>query len=198
MRRLITAAALSAGLLVSVATTGWAAEAEGCAGQATSYSQDGEVLDSASAPGEGGTQDDPMQVAWTGPIEWAGTTEDVLQDGTTTVAVTPADGGVVLGAAFEVASGRVFGGDFTNAEADTEREGTSTLADYSLGVLPATGTYQVDLTMTAAGGSCTGLAYLTIVDNPISSALWWVAAALILLGLLLLVFARPTARVARR
>lgn len=197
MRRRATAAVLAALLVGVAAPSGYAAEADGCAGQAASYAEDGSLLDTAAAPGEGGTRDDPLLVDWGGPIEWSGTTEAVLQDGTTTVVLAPASGGVVLGAAFDAASSRAFGGDFTNEEGDTEREGTSTLADYSLGVPLMTGTYSVDLTMTAAAGSCTGLGYLTITDSPVTSVLFWVAAGLLLLGLVLAVFARPTARVAR-
>jgi len=198
MRRSVMAAALVVLLLGMAAPASHAAEADECAGQAVSYNEDGTPLDTAQAPGDGGTRDDPLQVDWQGPIEWSGTTEAVLQDGTTSVVVTPASGGAVLGAAFEAASGRAFGGDFANSEADTEREGSTTLADSSLGVPLATGTYSVELTMTAAGGSCTGQAYLTITDNPVTSVLWWAAAALLLVGLVLAVFARPTARVTGR
>jgi len=197
MRRQATTVFLGALLLGLVAPVAHAAEAEGCAGEAASSTEDGTALDTAQAPGEGGTLEDPLQVEWNGPIAWSGTTDVVLQDGTTSVVLAPSSGGVVLGAVFEAASGRLFGGDFANSEGDTEREGTTTLANYSLGVPLMTGTYSVDLSMTAAAGSCVGLGYLTIVDNPVTSVLWWAAAALILAGLLLAVFARPTARVRR-
>lgn len=198
MRRYVTAAVLAVVLLGVAAPASHAAEADGCAGQAASYAEDGTPLGTAQAPGEGGSREDPLPVDWDGPIEWSGTTEAVLQDGTTSVVLAPANGGAVLGVAFEAASGRAFGGDFANEAGDTEREGSTTLANYSLGVPLLTGTYSVDLTMTAAAGSCTGLGYLTITDSPVTSVLFWVAAGLLLLGLVLALFARPTARVARR
>jgi hypothetical protein len=114
------------------------------------------------------------------------------------VVLAPANGGVVLGSLFETVSGRALGGDFANSAGDTEREGTTTLADFTFGFPLITGTYSVDFSMVAASGTCTGLGYLTIVDSPVTSPTWWAAAALLLFGLVLAVFARPTARVVRR
>jgi hypothetical protein len=198
MSRQVTAAVLVAALLLGfTAPSGHAAEADGCAGQAASFADDGAPLGTAAAPGEGGTREDPLPVDWDGPVQWSGTTEAVLQDGTTTVVLAPASSGLVLGAAFEAASRGAFGGDFTNEDGDTEREGRTTLANYSLGVPLMTGTYSVELVMTAGAGTCTGLGYLTVTDSPVGSVLFWVAAGLLLLGLALAVFARPTARRAR-
>jgi len=91
MRRYATAAVLAVVLLGVVAPASHAAEADGCAGQAASYAEDGTPFGTAQAPGEGGSRGDPLPVDWDGPIEWSGTTEAVLQDGMTSVVLAPAN-----------------------------------------------------------------------------------------------------------
>jgi hypothetical protein len=193
------------GRVVAVVVAGWmatalsgpvaaAAEAEGCTAQAVSFDKSDAVLDTAAAPGEGGTGEDPLDVVWAGPIDWSGTTEEVLQDGTYQVTVTPANGGVILESIVSSLSSSAISGEFANDDAKTEREGTSSLANYSFGVPLVAGTQSVEWSMTAAAGSCTGLGYISITDSPVSTVTWWLALFLIVVGAVGLLFARPTVR----
>lgn len=190
----MTAVAMGGMATAVLAPVAVAAEAEGCTAQAISYDKSDTVLDTAAAPGDGGTRDDPLDVVWAGPIDWSGTTEEVLQDGTYQVTVTPANGGVVLESIIGSLSSRAISGEFANEDAKTEREGTSSLANYSFGVPLVAGTQSVEWSMTAAAGSCTGLGYITITDSPVSTVTWWLALFLIVVGAVGLLFARPTVR----
>jgi hypothetical protein len=171
-----------------------AADASGCQGEATAYDTDGIPIDQAAAPGAGGTRDDPLDVLWDGTIEWAGSTDAVLQDGSYSVAVAPTGGGVLLeglvGAVVSAIPG--FSGEIANDDGKQSAEGTVVPGDV-IGVPLSTGTYSVEWTVTAAAGSCTGLGFITITDNPMSSVTWWVALTLILLGIIGFFVARPTA-----
>jgi hypothetical protein len=114
--------------LVAVVGVAHAADAEGCQGQATSYDTDGIPIDTASAPGDGGTRDDPLDVLWAGTIEWSGSTEQVLQDGSHSISVAPTGGGVLLESLVGAITGVLpgFSGTLTASRAPTARSRPAT------------------------------------------------------------------------
>lgn len=190
--------ALAAAVLlgpVLVAGAAFAADADGCSGQATSYDTVGIPIDTAAAPGDGGTRDDPLDILWDGTVEWSGSTDEVLQNGSYRVSVAPTGGGVLLEAIVGGVTQRLpgFSGDVENSDGKQSADGTVVPADV-VPVALMTGTYAVDWTVTGEAGSCTGSGYVRITDNPMSSVTWWVALTMILLGFTGLLLARPTAR----
>lgn len=189
--------AVTAGVVLAasaaLAPSAWAADASGCQGQATSYDTDGIPIDTAEAPGAGGTEDDPLDMLWDGTIEWSGSTDEVLQNGSYKVTVSPQGGGVVFQSLVKLASGTAFSGDVSNEDGKTASDGTVVPSDVAPVAL-TTGTYKVEWTVTGEAGSCVGSGFVTITDNPMSSVTWWVALTLILLGFTGLLLARPTMR----
>jgi hypothetical protein len=168
-----------------------AADARGCQGQATAYDTDGMPIDTAAAPGAGGTEDDPLDMMWDGTVEWSGSTEAVLQNGSYEVSFAPQGAGVVFSAFVKLVPRSAISGEVANDDGRTSAEGTVTPGDV-VPVTLTTGTYRVEWSVTGQAGSCTGSGYVTITDNPMSSVTWWVALTLILLGFTGLLLARPT------
>lgn len=192
-----------AGLLAAVAVAATcafapaavAADATGCQGEATSFDTVGIPIDQAAAPGEGGTRDDPLDVLWAGSIEWSGSTDAVLQNGTYEVGVAPTDAGILVETAVGWLTQQLpgFSGEVRNESGKTSASGTVSPAEV-VGRPLLTGTYAVDWTVTGEAGSCTGSGFVTITDNPRSSITWWVALTLIVLGIIGLGGALPRAR----
>lgn len=196
MRRRILVA-VTAGVVmaasVALAPAAWAADASGCQGQATSYDTDGIPIDTAQAPGEGATEDDPLDMLWDGAVEWFGSTDEVLANGSYKVTVAPQGGGALFQGLVKLVSGTAISGDVGNEDGKTAMEGTVVPSDL-VPVALTTGTYKVEWTVTGEAGSCVGSGFVTITDNPMSSVTWWVALTLILLGFTGLLLARPTMR----
>ena len=188
---------LSCVVLPTVAvSTAHAADATGCQGEATSFDAVGIPMDNAAAPGEGGTREDPLDVLWVGTIEWSGSTDEVLQNGTYNVGVAPTRGGILVEAAFGELTSRLpgFSGDVKNEDGKKTAEGVVSPAELTGMSKFVTGTYAVDWTVTGEAGSCTGSGFVKITDNPRGSTAWWVALVLILLGLFGIIGAVPKAK----
>ncbi|WP_372594333.1 hypothetical protein [Actinotalea sp.] len=150
-----------------------AAEADGCSGSFTSKDASGAILDTAEAPGEGATQDDPFQIDPDGTVEWGGSTDAVIQDGSWSVTI----------AGLPLSSGSV-----DNAAGETTRDGVQSLADLpgpatwalqGAMVIPVTGT------ITGTGGSCEASGFVTGTGSPTSSPIFFIGAGLGLVGLLM-------------
>lgn len=151
MRRVgtVLAAAGAAALIMMVpASVAWAADATGCSGSVESQLADGTTLDTASAPGSGGTVDDPLVIDPTGKVVWEGSTDVVITGGTYTVRV----GGVP-----------VMSGTAENAEGAASASGTvdlnGTLAPVQW-VLQTNALVPVEGELTGTGGSCSGSGYV--------------------------------------
>lgn len=193
-RGLIAVFALVAGAAVGPGMMpAHAADANGCSGQATSFDGDGVPIDTAQAPGTGGTAGDPLDMLWAGTIEWSGTTDAVIQDGNYEVTVTPQRGGKLLGWAVATATSSAFSGPVANDDGKQAAEGTVVPSDLTGMRRFLTGVYKVDWNVTGAAGSCTGTGYVKVTDDPTGSVAWWVAIILILFGLTGLLLARPVA-----
>jgi hypothetical protein len=176
----IIVAVASVVLLVGAGPPPPKASSSGCSGSATSQTADGGELGSVTVPGGTGTVDNPFLVTWDGPISWTGTTEAPIQNGTWSVRLEPAGGGL---------SGRLMGsgvsqlakGTIENQEGKTTASGTDALSDY-LSMQATTGLYRVSWDATGAGATCTGDVVINIQGNPWSTPAFYVALLFLLLG----------------
>lgn len=150
-----------------------AAEADGCSGSFTSKDAAGSTIDTAKAPGAGGTQADPFQIDPSGTVQWAGGTDSVIKDGKWSVTVA----GLPLRS-----------GSFDNADGETSRDGTQDLSELPG---PATWALQgamvipVSGTITGTGGSCEASGWISGTGSPTSSPIFFAGAGLGLIGLLM-------------
>jgi hypothetical protein len=176
-------------------STAHAADATGCQGEATSFDAAGIPMDNAAAPGEGGTREDPLDVLWVGTIEWSGSTDEVLQNGTYKVGVAPTRGGILVETFVGGVTSRLpgFSGDVKNQDGKKKAEGVVSPAELTGMGSFVTGTYAVDWTVTGEAGS----GFVKITDNPRGSTAWWVALVLILLGLVGIIGAIPKVKPAK-
>jgi hypothetical protein len=176
-----------------------AADADGCRCEATSFDAAGIPMDNAAAPGAGGTREDPLDVLWVGTIEWSGSTDEVLQNGTYKVGVAPTRGGLLVETFVAGVTSRLpgFSGDVKNADGKQTADGVVSPAELTGVSKFMTGMYAVDWTVTGEAGSCTGSGFVKITDNPRGSTAWWAALVLILLGLFGIIGAVPKAQPAK-
>ncbi len=150
-----------------------AAEADGCSGTFTSKDASGLTLDTASAPGAGATQSAPLRVDPGGSVEWSGSTDAVITDGTWSV--------TVAGVPF-------LSGQFANGDGTTTRSGVQDLSGLPG---PATWALQgamvipVSGTITGSGGSCDASGWITGTGSPTSSPIFFLGAGLGVVGLLM-------------
>lgn len=161
--------------VVAVPLAATAVEATGCSGAVTTFDASGAVLGSVDVPGEGGTQADPLPVDPAGTVEWSGSTEQVITNGTWSLTV----GGV-----------RVAGGEAENADGETTAGGTESLAE-ALGpvqwvlrgsmAIPVSGRFSGD------GGTCQGSGWITGTGPATSSPIFWAGLALGATGLMMFI-----------
>lgn len=147
-RRVVAALSVVGLGVVLPAAAALAADATGCSGSVTSMMADGSELDSATAPGAGGTASDPLVIDPAGSVAWEGSTDSVITNGTWAVRV----GGV-----------QVKSGTADNAEGKTSASGTVDLADTLAPVqwiLQTNAKVPVDGELTGQGGTCTGSGYV--------------------------------------
>lgn len=150
-----------------------AAQAEGCQGSVQSVMADGSPLDSASAPGEGGTAGDPLVIDPEGSIAWEGSTSTAITSGTWSVTV----GGVPFRS-----------GDIDNADGDTSGSGVVDLAGAPAPVrwvLTTNAKIPVEGSMSGPEGTCTASGYLAGTGgSPLSSPVFLAGAGLAAVGAL--------------
>ena len=139
-------------------TAALAAEATGCSGEVVSIDATGLEIGRASAPGPGGTQADPLPIDPAGTVQWSGSTDAVITNGTWSVTVA----GVPL-----------MSGDFDNSDGTTSASGTTDLSTLPLAavlkgkqVIPVTGA------ITGAGGACSGSGFITGTGSPTSAPMF--------------------------
>ena len=153
------------------ATAASAADATGCSGSVVSMNAAGDEIGTASAPGDGGTQADPLPIDTAGKVAWKGSTDAVITDATWKVTVG--------GASF-------LQGDFANTDGVTTSAGVQDMS-----ALPALlGTIMTNKMVvpvageiTGAGGSCTASGYITGVVAPTSSPVFYAGAVVGVVGL---------------
>jgi hypothetical protein len=171
--------AVFAALLVAAVPVGAAlgADATGCSGSATSFDATGAPLDQVSAPGSGGTMDDPFVVDLEGTVAWEGSTEVVLQDG----------GWSVKTNSVTIASGDIG----ANEEGTTAKSGTyntAELPEITRYYLQGKAIVPVSVEMNAPAGSCSGTVWITADQPPAFTPMWLTGLALMLLAFVLFWF----------
>jgi hypothetical protein len=146
--RVLAVAGAAALVMALPAGAAWGADATGCSGSVQSQLADGQPLDQATAPGEGGTATDPLVIDPAGAVAWAGSTDSVITNGTWSVQV----GGVT-----------VLSGDAENAEGKTSADGVVEFSDTLAPVgwiLQTNALIPVSGELTGTGGTCSGSGYI--------------------------------------
>jgi hypothetical protein len=171
MRRILLAvglAALTFGTLMAIAGPAGAASAKGCGGNATSFDSDGKQQDSASAPGPGGTKDNPFDVWADGTVKYhyeidgsgAGSWDLKIQK-------TPI----------------TFGNDI-HADSAPSGDGTRKLdQDFEPGGVSLPGLYKVDIKGDRGGTACVVSGWIHVHGSLVKSPVFWLGIIFLLLGL---------------
>lgn len=170
----LAAMAATAPLLLLPVTAAFAADAAGCTGSVQSLMADGSPLDTASAPGAGGTESDPLVIDPQGSVAWEGSTNAAITSGTWSVTV----GGLPF-----------LSGEVDNPDGDTSGSGTVDLAGApapAQWVLQSNARIPVAGQMSGPDGTCTGGGFIAGTGgSPISSPIFIAGAGLAVAGVLL-------------
>ena len=158
--------------LVLPASAASAADANGCTVAVVSTGADGAPLDKATAPGTGGTQDDPFKIDLAGSVAYVGGTSAVITDATYTVTAA----GVTIKT-----------GTVANSDKKKTAKGTVDLSTVQSlkGLLAGGVKIPVTGTLTGTGGTCTVSGFVTGVGSATSSPLLWGGVGSAALGLAL-------------
>ena len=171
--RIAIAAGAAVLALVFPVSAAFGADATGCSGSVVSTDGSGTQLGTAQAPGEGGTQQDPLPIDPAGMVAWQGSTDAAITDGTWSVTIM----GVTA-----------LSGAFDNADAATSAEGVQ---DLSALATPLSWALQGDVvipvagTITGSGGTCTASGYITGTGAPTSAPMFYTGVAFVFLGLVM-------------
>lgn len=174
----VAAAVLAAGFLaIPTVSPAFAADASGCSGVASSSDEHGTKIDNVTAPGPGGTAEDPFEVDLNGPVSWSGETTSVIKNGSWKVSI----GGVPISGSFE------------NDEGNRTGNGTETVADRIPGLLAVflQGGQKLLVTVdiTGSGGQCAATVWIKNVgSSATASPMWFAGIGMAVLGLLGLVW----------
>ena len=142
-----------------------------CTLELTSLDADGGALDSATGPSADATSDDPFLVDLDGSVAWNGTMgSQTITNYTWHVEV--------FGIPTPLRS------EGANEEGKTDGDGTVDVSN-NLPFRPA-GLFYVSGEISGDGGSCSGSGWFKIAGEPVSSVPFWLAVALIILGVILI------------
>lgn len=176
-RRLAALAAAPAiGLLLAAPVAGFDLNG-GCTVTLTSMDASGEVIDTASGPGSGGTSDDPLLIDWEGTVTWesdSGSQVFLNNEWGTSVFNVPTP---------------VRGGDENEGEGTTG-SGTAGVAENA--PFRITGLYHVSGEINGdEGAHCDGNGYFKLIGDPLGTVPFFLGAILVLIGGVLVATARP-------
>ena len=160
-------------LTVGFPAAAQAAEADGCSGSVTTRDESGTVIGTTSAPGAGATRSDPLPIDLGGSVDWEGSTDTLITDGSWWLTV----GGI-----------RVAGGTVSNGEGETSRSGNEAVPDLPVSIswlMNGSMAIPVAGEISGAGGSCTASGWITGTGSVTSAPLLYVGAGLGLIGLLM-------------
>jgi hypothetical protein len=143
------------------ASAAFAANATGCSGCVGSSDGAGQEIGTAAAPGEGGTEAQPLPIDTAGKVAWKGSTDSVITNGKWSV--------TIAGAPF-------LSGEFANTDGATTSQGVQDMSAVP-GLLGKALTdkmkVHVEGTITGSGGSCSADGYVTGVTPPTSSPVFY-------------------------
>jgi hypothetical protein len=162
-----------------IAPSAGAASASGCSGTARSLSKSDIQLDVANAPGAGATQATPLHVDPQGSVDYSGSSDSVLTNGSWQLSVS----GLPI----------QLNGSFVNADHATSAKGTADVNSYVGGLSwLLAGTYKVHLLAKGqSGATCVVDAYVQFTTAPAKTVLFWGGLLFLILALLLLFFGQP-------
>jgi hypothetical protein len=197
---LLVLTVFTVGLLASPAQ---AATSQGCSGSIASTTSGGTPLDSVAVPSSTGTTADPFRLLWGNPVSWQGQSPLPVTTGTWRLTVRNPSWLFGLG---QLLSGHQHGlsGTFDTGQGGMTFSNTFTPSAIEPVTLP--GKYDVAFSVTGDGGvRCTGTISVAVVDSPFRNPLFWLAALLMIGGLVMLfafgitkltrpVYVRPTER----
>ena len=173
LRRIVGIAAVSGAAALTLAlpaSAAWAADATGCSGSVVSMDSSGAVIGKAAAPGDGGTQADPLPIDVNGTVAWKGSTDAVITDATWSVSA--------LGVSF-------LSGTFANTERLDAAEGVvdlSSVQSVLAWMLKGSMVIPVSGSISGTGGSCSAEGYVTGTGSPTSSPMFFAGAAAAVVG----------------
>jgi len=173
MRRALSIAAICAAALAASAQTVSAFPLDGCTMSAQSMRADRTILDKASGPGAGGTQDAPLEVDSNGSVPWSGATgSQVIKNNSWHI---------------EVFYLPLFRGSSANADGETSAEGT---VDFRKDApFRFTGLYFASGGISGDGGRCDGSGWFKAIGDPIGTVPFLAGLVVMILGLVLLALA---------
>ena len=175
----VTMVLVGGGVFAGVAA---AADASGCQGRAVSFDSSGIPVSDAKAPGAGGTQNDPLVVVGDGRVDWSGSTDSVIKNGSWSVKVSPANAGLVGERFFDLFSGSLFSGDIDNESGKRSTSGSKDVSEFTTTSF-LTGVYKVKWSATGNGAACTGTAFIELAESPWKSPMFYIAILMLLIGL---------------
>ena len=161
-----------------------AATSQGCSGSISSVGNQGAPPDKVTVPGPGGTNASPFELYWAEPVSWTGQTPQAVTSGTWQLTVQHPSWLFALG---ELVTGHTDGlkGTFDSGQGGTSFSNSFIPSSIEPFTLP--GKYEVDFTVTGAGGvECTGAISVRVMDSPGRNPLWWLALILIIVGAVML------------
>lgn len=178
-RRLLSAlpAAIAIGLLLAGPVGAFELDG-GCSLTITSTDASGATIDTASGPGSGATQSDPLMIDWEGSVSWNGSSgETVFNNHGWQVYV------------YRVPS-PVRGGHENDAD-ETVGSGSAGVGENA--PFRTTGLYHVSGDIKGDGGAeCSGSAWLQLVGDPTGTVPWLFGIVLIVVGAAVAWWSRPT------
>jgi len=176
MRRLLAMAGLaglSFSLFALMGGPAGAAEGDGCSGSATSFDGDNKQLDKVTAPGPGGTKDDPFDVDPDGHVQYNYDVKGEIGGGTWSVKLL----------------GPVSFGDDISDDSGPSGDGDEQLESYLKpgGITPLVGLIKADIEIKNKGGDvvCTYSGWIKIGGSVLTSPVFYLSIVFILLGLFL-------------
>jgi hypothetical protein len=155
-----------------------AANAKGCSGSGVSISEDGDVIDNASAPGKGGTKDNPFDIEVNGKVKYNYKVNGNLTGGRWNVVI---DLGFFL-------PDVKFGGSIKSAS--TTGTGTEPIKKHlKVGGLAAfVGLMKADIVATNGKTRCTVSGWIKLHASVLTTPAFYLALILLVIAILLLYF----------
>jgi hypothetical protein len=167
---------LTGALVVATAAPAGAANASGCSGSGTSIGASGLAIDQASAPGGGGTKDNPFQVETGGRVRYQYTIKGPIGGGTWKAVI---DTGLPFVGNVEF-SGRI------KSSSQPSGKGVEPLKKHLqfAGIAAVVGAVKVKIVATSGHTRCVVSGWIKINDSPVKSAMFYESLLLLLFAII--------------